>query len=79
MLGTYNKLTKDIKYLHRNSGWYRNPGWTSPGSNNQPSMFVDLQGKAGSYRNNVTVTVSTSAVSTNYQSYVVISSSWSLF
>lgn len=38
-----------------------------------------FQGKAGSYRNNVTVTVVSSSVTSNYLSFVVISSSWMLF
>lgn len=78
-LGIYNKLTKDYKYLYRNSGFYRNPSWVGAGANNQATMTVDFQGKAGSYRNNVTITVSSSSVSTNYQSYVAIASTWSLF
>ena len=78
-MGIYNLLTKDYKYLYRNSGFYRNPGWVTAGANNQASMLVDFQGKAGSYRNNVTVTTSTSGVSTNYMSYIVITSAWSLF
>lgn len=78
-MGIYNKLTKDYFYMYRNTGFYRNTNFISEGSNNQPSITVDLQGKAGSYRNNVSVTMYSASVSTSYTSYVVISSSWYLF
>jgi hypothetical protein len=57
----------------------RNTNFISAGANNQPTITVDFQGKAGSYRTNVSVTMYSSSVSTNYNSFVVISSSWSLF
>lgn len=78
-MGIYNKLTKDYLYKYRNSGFLRNTNFISAGSNNQPSITVDLQGKAGSYRKNVSVTMYSASVSTSYNSFVVISSSWSLF
>lgn len=78
-IGIYNKLTKDIKYMYRNSGTYRYYNWISPTTNLQSTMYVDFQGKAGSYRTNVSLNVETSGVTTNYQSYIMISSSWQLF
>lgn len=65
--------------MHRNSGIYRNPGWVGAGGNNDGYTNISLQGKAGSYRDNVTINVASSSISTNYLSYIVISSSWLLF
>ena len=79
MIGTYNKLTKDYKYMYRSADYIRSSSWSVAGSSNQAAMTVDMQGKAGSYRDNVSLTISTSGVSTNLLSYVVISSSWWLF
>lgn len=81
MMGTYNKLTKDILYMFRSTRFTRVSGWTSITSYSQPTMQIDMPGRAGSYRNNVTVTVSQNAgyINTNDISYVTVVSSWSLF
>ncbi len=57
----------------------RNPSWVVAGANNNANLYVNFQGKAGSYRSNVSVAVSSSTVTTNQLSFIVISSSWSLF
>jgi hypothetical protein len=51
----------------------------SLGSNLQGSMTVDFQGKAGSYRQNVTLNIQCPGVSTSYPNYILISSAWSFF
>lgn len=41
-------------------------------------MQIDFEGKAGSYRKNVSVTVSTPSID-NGLNFLVVTSSWSLF
>ena len=77
-LGAYNQLTKDIKYYYRNQYYRRSSGWQSTAVNEETTMLIDLEGKAGSYRDNVTVTVSGSLPTGSYN-FLVISSAWSLF
>lgn len=78
-VGVYNKLTKDYVYKYRSSQLDRNPSWVTAGANNNANLYVNFRGKAGSYRSNVTVAVDSSAVTVNQLSFIVISSSWSLF
>ena len=77
-LGAYNELTKDIKYYYRDQYYRRYSGWQSTAVNERTSMLVDLEGKAGSYRSNVTVTVA-GTLPTGSHNFLVISSAWSLF
>lgn len=81
MIGIYNTLNKDTKYLYRSSAFYRDSGWVSITSYNQPTMMVDMPGRAGSYRNNVSITVAQNAgnIVVNDISYVTVVSAWSLF
>lgn len=78
LLGVYNELTKDTKYYYRNQYYRRHSGWRSTPYNEQSTMQIDLEGKAGSYRNNVSITV-TGNINTGSHNFLVISSAWSLF
>ena len=78
MIGAYNELTKDYKYYYRNQYYIRYYGWDSAPVNEQTSMMIDLEGKSGSYRNNVSITVANS-LPTGSHNFLVISSAWSLF
>lgn len=80
MIGIYNTLTKVFTYKYRNSGFTRNPGWAILGSTLSTTMSVNFEGKAGSYKQNVSITVDSTSVNINPQtSYLVMSSAWSLF
>lgn len=72
-------MTKDYVYKYRSSQLDRNPSWVTAGANNNANLYVNFRGKAGSYRSNVTVAVDSSSVTVNQLSFIVISSSWSLF
>ena len=78
-LGYYNLLNKDWSFEY-SSRWYRNSGnyYTSP-QHNQPSLGADIVGKAGSYKNNVSVTVYNSYTQTGSSSFVIFSTKWSFF
>ena len=79
MLGFYNKLNKDWSFEYANR-WYRNSGnyYTSP-SHTQVNLGADIVGKAGSYRNNVSVSVYNSYTQTGASSFVILSTKWSFF
>lgn len=76
-LGVYNTLTKDYKYYYRGTQRQKAPS-SNANLNSNSNLMVDFEGKAGSYRRNVTVTVSASSI-TNGVNFLVISSAWSLF
>ena len=78
-MGIYNKLTKITTYLFRTSQYYRGSSWISNGNGLQASTLVDFEGKAGSYRNNVSVNVENGGWLYTGDNYLVITSSWSLF
>lgn len=74
----YNKLTKDYKYYFRSSRIGRTSGWVNTPQTLKADMVVDFEGKAGSYRDNVSVKVSTNGIS-NGLNFLVITSAWYLF
>ena len=78
LLGAYNKLTKDYKYYYRDQYYRRYTGWQNGPVNEYTTMSVDLEGKAGSYRNNVSISVA-GTLPTGNHNFLVISSAWSLF
>jgi len=57
-VGFYNLLTKDWRFIY--SGYYNrnNIYWISTPTNITSTFSADITGKAGSYRNNVRLTVS---------------------
>lgn len=79
MMGVYNKFTKVFTYYHRNSGFTRNPSWADLQTTQDTAMTVDFQGKAGSYRQNMSLNVVATNVLTGQNNYLVISSAWSFF
>lgn len=78
--GVYNYLTKDFKYYFRSSEfiryWYN--GWYNSPQTIKTNMLIDFEGKAGSYRDNVSLTVDTNSIS-NGLNFLIITSQWSLF
>ena len=83
MVGVYNKLTKDYKYLYRNSVFTRGAGgWSSVPVNLEAYMYIEMQGKAGSYRDSVFVNIShvtAGTLSTNAYSAIAITTKWSFY
>lgn len=79
MIGIYNTLTKVYTYKYRNSGFTRDPTWAILTSTLSTTMEVNFEGKAGSYKQNVTVSVDSADITLSQISYVVMSSAWSLF
>ena len=77
-IGIYNTLTKlyNFKYSAR---YYRawNNWYTS--LSNYAALLADIDGKAGSYKDNVTVTVYNPTISTGGTSFLFMSTQWSLF
>lgn len=82
-LGFYNLLTKDWQYYYGSNYYYRSwQYWNSAINTTISTMAADISGKAGSYRNNVSVTFYTYY---NYDiivgglSMAFISTGWSFF
>jgi hypothetical protein len=74
-IGTYNRLTKDFNLIYCTNydlriGWNTSPTWQSS------SIYVDMQGKAGSYRQNVTVNVWNQYSYTSQYTFLGICTSW---
>ena len=58
---------------------YIRTSWSVSPQNVNSNLYVDMGGKAGSYRKNVTIyAYNTNKVTTDY-SYLCISTSWSFF
>lgn len=79
MAGFYDMLTKEWQYTFA-SNYYR--FWTSwyPGSSGYVStMAADISGKAGSYRNNVSVTIYDYSIQIGGLTFAFISTQWSFF
>lgn len=74
-IGTYNQLTKDFNLIYATNYYYRSSFTTSPQWVNS-SIYVDMQGKAGSYRKNVTVNIWNQYSYTNYYTFLCIVTSW---
>jgi hypothetical protein len=79
-LGYYNLLTKDYTYSY--SGTYSRPGsnWiTSGGITSNANFYADISGKAGSYRNNVSVYVNNPSITLGANSFILLCTQWSFF
>jgi hypothetical protein len=83
-VGVYNKLTKDYTYLYMKN-YFRRYSWgTGAAINNVTSvintnLYVNFEGRAGSYRNNVTINVANSNRYTGDFSFLCISTSWKFY
>jgi hypothetical protein len=55
--GFYSLLTKDWQYYYSSSSYRASSGWTSSPNGQIATMAADISGKAGAYRNNVSVVV----------------------
>ncbi len=78
LVGTYNVYTKDFnfKYMkdaHRRNSWAIGPQAVTS------NIYVEMGGKAGSYKKNVTVNVYNPNRVTGDYSFLCISTSWSFF
>lgn len=77
-VGFYNLLTKDYTYSHSGRYYRYWNDWTTSISTDS-SFYADITGKAGSYRNNVTIYVYNPSINTGGTSYIVLCTNWSLF
>ena len=77
-VGYYNLLTKDYTYDY-SGRYYRT--WSSWDSSipNDSTFYADITGKAGSYRNNVSIYVSNPSINTGANSFIILCTNWSLF
>jgi hypothetical protein len=79
-IGYYNLLTKDYNYIYSGryyrtwSSWITFSSITSDGN-----FYADISGKAGSYRNNVSVYVDNPSITTGVNSFILLCTQWSLF
>ena len=79
-LGFYNKLTKDWQYNTYSYYYYRNwDYWISSPYDYVSLLAADISGKAGAYRNNVSVTVGNNNIETGGQSFLFLTTQWSFF
>lgn len=77
-VGFYNQLTKDYTYSY-SGRYYRTWSYWTNSVSNDTSFYADITGKAGSYRNNVTVYVSNPSIVLGANSFVILCTGWSLF
>ena len=70
-VGYYNLLTKDYTYDY-SGRYYRT--WSSWDSSipNDSTFYADITGKAGSYRNNVSIYVSNPSIHTGANSFIIL-------
>ena len=78
-VGKYNLLTKDYTLLYMKNYYYRS-NWNTGPININNNLYIDMGGKAGSYRSNVTVYVSdTGSMTAGDFTFLCISTSWSFY
>lgn len=78
-VGFYNLITKDWLFSYAGQ-YYRGSGsWSAAATGVVASMGTDIQGKAGSYRTNVSVVVYNSGIVTGGKSFLILSTQWSFF
>lgn len=76
LIGTYNTLTKTFNLIYGTSYQQRSNGWATTPSYVDASLYVDMEGKAGSYRQNVTVYINDANENGNYYSFLCFTTSW---
>lgn len=77
-IGIYNKITKDYNFYYSRRHYRHRDNWHSSLST-YSSLNADIVGKAGSYRQNVSVNVYNPSITTGDLSYICICTHWSLF
>ena len=77
--GFYDLLTKDWQFTSANN-YYRQWNYWIPSPNGVISTLgADIQGKAGSYRNNVSIAVYNSGIQQGGRTFLFLSTQWSFF
>jgi len=74
-IGTYNKLTKDYNLVYSTGTILRN-SWSGSPNYVSSSLSIDMQGKAGSYRKNVTFNMWNQNAYTGYYTFLGIVTTW---
>lgn len=78
-IGFYNIVNKDFTYIYSGNYYRTSTSWSSSITSNS-NFYADITGKAGAYRNNVTVYVSnTGGKTTGDSSFIILCTQWSLF
>lgn len=78
-VGFYSTITKDYTYSYSGNYYRVSTSWTNSVPTDA-SFYADVTGKAGSYRNNVSVFVDNAGgINTGANSYVMLCTNWSLF
>lgn len=80
-VGVYNKYSKDYKFYYMNDAFVRSSwGYQAEIAGVlKPTLFVDFGGRAGSYRNNMTINIFNNVKNTGDFSFLCISTSWSFY
>jgi len=78
-VGVYNNLTKDYKFYYGKNAFHRN-SWPGPSPINvNRDLYISFGGRAGSYRNNVSININNPNKYTGDYSFLCISTSWSFY
>ena len=77
-IGVYNKLTKDYEFLYSDRH-YRQWNYWYTSLSVYSGLYADIVGKAGSYKQNVSVNVYNPSISVGSTSYLFMCTQWSLF
>ena len=77
-VGVYDKVTKNYDLLYSGRHYRQWNYWTTSVSASA-ALTADIVGKAGSYRQNVSINVYNPTISTGDSSYLLMSTQWSLF
>ena len=77
-VGIYDKVTKDYDLSHAGRH-YRQWNYWYTSLSASSALTADLTGKAGSYRQNMSVTCYNPTIDTGASSWLLMSTQWSLF
>jgi len=77
-LGFYNLLTKDWNFIYMGTFSRDSIYWVSTPTNITATLSADVTGKAGSYRNNVRLSVANPGAILDL-SFIILSTQWSFF
>jgi len=78
-VGVYDRVTKDFTFNYAGY-FYRNWNyWINTPATTQIAMAGDMLGKAGSYRNNVSITVDYPSPQTGGLTFLLLCTQWSFF
>jgi hypothetical protein len=78
-LGLYNRLTKDWSFTYSGDFYRTSSAWTSTSASPDVNLAADITGKAGAYRQNVSIAVYYTQPTSASKAFVILSTQWSFF